>query len=101
MTTNNTLWIHHARPRSSWYELPAEAKATYLDRWAAIDAAAMAAGATSSGAHTVRGQSAYSTVEVWNFANYDAAYDFWGEKVAAEYGRWFVFANSVGTRTST
>lgn len=101
MSTNNTIWIHHARPRSSWYDLDADTRAAYVDRWRAIDASAEAAGATSSGTHTVRGQSAYSTVEVWNFENYDAAYDYWGEKVAAEYGRWFVFANSVGTRTST
>jgi hypothetical protein len=101
MSTNNTIWIHHARPRSSWYELDADTRTEYVERWKSIDASAIATGATSSGAHTVRGQSAYSTVEVWNFENYDAAYDYWGEKVAAEYGRWFVFANSVGTKAST
>jgi hypothetical protein len=101
MSTNNTLWIHYARPRSSWYELDASTRAAYVDRWKAIDVAAEATGATSLGAHTVRGQSDYSTVEVWKFPTYDAAYDFWSEKVTAEYGRWFVFSNSVGTRTAT
>ncbi|KJF19301.1 hypothetical protein EEB13_30265 [Rhodococcus sp. WS3] len=98
---NSTIWIHHARARSSWYELDAEAKTTYAERWRAIDAAAIANGATSTGSHTVRGQSDYSTVEVWTFDSYDAAYDFWEQKVTAEYGRWFVFANSVGAKADT
>lgn len=93
---NNTIWIHYARPRSSWYELAKVRRAELELRWAGVDAAAVEAGAQSMGTYFIRGQSDYSTVDVWSFADYEAAYQHWTTKVAAGYAEWFEFSNNVG-----
>lgn len=94
----DTLWIHYALPRTAWYELDEDRRRTEQDRWAAVRHASLAAGATSSGAFGVRGQSDFSTVEVWTFPDVDAAYDHWERLTAAGYARWFEAANNLGTR---
>lgn len=96
---NNTIWIHYARPRSSWYELDKARQAELERKWADVDTAAVGSGAQSLGNYFVRGQSDYSTVHVWSFAGYEAAYAHWTAKVAAGYAEWFEFSNNVGNRT--
>lgn len=95
---NTTIWIHYARPRSSWYGLPEDSRADLIRRWAAVDADAVGNGAQSLGSYFVRGQSDYSTVDLWSFDGYEAAYDHWTAKVAAGYAEWFEFSNNVGNR---
>jgi hypothetical protein len=95
---NTTIWIHYARPRSSWYELAEDTRTELTEKWAEVDAAAVEEGAQSLGTYFVRGQSDYSTVDVWSFAGYEAAYSHWAAKVAAGYAEWFEFSNNVGNR---
>lgn len=95
---NTTIWIHYARPRSSWYELPEDTRTELEQRWAGVDAEAVEAGAQSLGSYFVRGQSDYSTVDVWSFDGYEAAYTHWTARVAAGYAEWFEFSNNVGNR---
>lgn len=93
---NDTIWIHYARPRTSWYELDEPQRAEHEAAWRSLDAAALDAGATTQGSFSVRGQSDYSTVQVWTFPSYDAVYDYWESKVEHGYAQWFDFANQVG-----
>lgn len=95
---NTTVWIHYARPRSAWYELPDQTRTELQRTWAALDSHAQSAGAQSMGSFFVRGQSDYSTVEIWSFTGYEAAYEHWAAKVAAGYAEWFEFSNNVGNR---
>lgn len=98
---NNTIWIHYARPRSNWYELPEAQREELGQKWAGVDAAAVESGAQSMGSYFIRGQSDYSTVDVWSFAGYEAAYAHWTAKVAAGYAEWFEFSNNVGNSVTT
>lgn len=93
---SNTLWIHHARPRSSWYRLLEEERQTLLARWASLDSGAIDDGATRVGTYAVRGQSDYATVEVWQFDAPESVHAFWERRVAADYAVWFAFANQIG-----
>jgi hypothetical protein len=98
MTT--TIWIHQARPRTAWYELGDEKKRELRDRWNSLDTAAVESGAEHVGTYSVRGQSDYSTVEVWRFESPERVFDFWNARVAADYAVWFAFSNQVGSSVS-
>ena len=93
---NDTLWIHHARPRSTWYRLPEDERHALLARWAAIDAQATDDGAVRVGSYAVRGQSDFATVEIWQFPTPEDIHGFWEQRVSADYAVWFAFANQVG-----
>ncbi|MGV9799044.1 hypothetical protein ACWDTP_13420 [Mycobacterium sp. NPDC003449] len=93
---NDTLWIHHARPRSGWYRLPEQERRALRARWSALDAQATTGGAVRIGDYAVRGQSDFATVEVWQFATPEDIHGFWERRVAADYAVWFAFANQVG-----
>ncbi|MEW2549357.1 hypothetical protein AB0910_26900 [Streptomyces sp. NPDC047002] len=94
----DTLWIHYALPRTAWYVLDEAEQRAARERWAAVREASLAAGATTTGPYTVRGQSDFSTAEVWTFPDADAAWDHWERLTAAGYARWFETANNLGTR---
>jgi len=90
------VWIHYARPRSPWYGLDEAEQRRLRTSWAAVDAASTADGGEPQGRFQVRGQSDWSTVELWRFPTYDAAYAHWSAKIAAGYAQWFAFANNIG-----
>ena len=90
------IWIHQARPRTSWYSASEEEKSALLQRWSASDAEALAAGSDRIGTYSVRGQSDYSTVELWRFASPELAFDFWERRVRDDYAVWFAFSNQLG-----
>lgn len=90
------IWIHFALPRTSWYEQSEESRRELESSWDAVRADSRSQGASSDGRYHVRGQSDYSTVEVWRFLSADAAFDHWQQLVAAGYGRWFQSSNSLG-----
>lgn len=93
-----TIWIHFALPRSAWYEQP-EADRQELERqWEELRAHSLSQGATSDGRYHIRGQSDFSTVEVWRFPDSEAVFDHWQRLTAAGYTRWFRSANSFGAR---
>jgi hypothetical protein len=92
---NKTLWIHHARPRPTWYELEPAEKSNLRDRWSRLDAQATQDGAQQLGTFSVRGQSDYSVVSIWQFVSPEAVHQFWSERVAAEYATWFAFSNEI------
>ncbi len=96
---NDTIWIHYALPRSSWYELVEDTRAELQKRWDKIDNDAISAGAQNMGTYFIRGQSDYATASVWAFPSYDSAYDYWAAKVSAGYAEWYDFANNVGRRS--
>ncbi|MDV3125770.1 hypothetical protein M1247_12655 [Mycobacterium sp. 21AC1] len=93
---NDTLWIHHARPRSNWYRLPENEQHALLARWSAVEEQATANGAVHVGNYAVRGQSDFATVDIWKFATPEDIHGFWERKVAADYAVWFAFANQIG-----
>jgi hypothetical protein len=76
-----------------------DARADLQKRWDAVDDKAIEAGAENIGTYFVRGQSDYSTTQVWLFPSYESAYAHWTAKVAAGYAEWFDFSNNVGRRT--
>jgi hypothetical protein len=90
------VWIHYARPRSRWYALDPAEQDRLREEWAAVDAASASDGGEPQGVFRVRGQSDYSTVELWRFRSYDSAYAHWAARLAAGYAQWFAFANNVG-----
>jgi hypothetical protein len=96
---NDTIWIHYALPRSTWYELGEDVRDELQKRWEGIDNEAVEAGAVNMGSYSIRGQSDYSTTAVWSFPSYESAYQYWTAKVAAGYAEWFDFSNNVGRRT--
>jgi hypothetical protein len=93
-----TVWIHQARPRTSWYALDEGRRAELRSAWAALDQEVIAQGAERVGAYTIRGQSDFSALEVWRFAGPEAVYDFWAKRVQADYAVWFAFSNQVGVK---
>lgn len=90
----DTVWIHQARPRTAWYDLDEEARAQLRSKWAATDAASRSA--IRIGEYSIRGQSDYSTVELWSFPSSDEAYTFWEARVRTDYAVWFAFSNQLG-----
>ena len=90
------VWIHQARPRTSWYTVAEDEKAALRRRWRASDDEAVAAGSERIGTYSVRGQSDYSTVELWRFAGPELAFDFWERRVREDYAVWFAFSNQLG-----
>lgn len=93
---SDVIWIHFALPRSAWYEQSENRRAELERRWEEVRAGSRAQGAANGGRYHVRGQSDYSTVEVWRFADADAAFDHWVRLTAAGYGQWFRSSNSLG-----
>lgn len=93
---NPVLWLHHARPRSSWYTLDADERRRLTEDWRRTDDASLSAGAEHLGTFRVRGQSDWSTVSVWRFADVDAAMRHWEARVEAGYASWFAFSNELG-----
>lgn len=59
--------------------------------------ASQAKGATKVGRWSVRGQSDYSTAEVWFFSDTDAVLAHWDGLVAAGYPVWFATSNVLGS----
>jgi hypothetical protein len=97
---NPILWLHYARPRSRWYDLPAPERERLLRDWRAIDAASIETGGKHLGDYRVRGQSDWSTVSVWKFPDVDAVVTHWQARVRAGYSTWFAFANSMGSKAT-
>lgn len=96
---SDVLWIHRSRPRSGWYELSDEARAQHRSRWTETRRDAMKAGGQHLGEFGVRGESDFSTTEVWLFPTPEAVFDHWAALTSAGYAEWFVCANSVGLRS--
>jgi len=92
----NVIWIHQARPRPGWYELSATDKTELLESWEGLNSRATESGAEHLGKYSVRGQSDFSTVEVWKFDGPEEAFRFWSDRVEASYAAWFTFANQLG-----
>ena len=97
---NGIIWIHQARPRTSWYSLEQARKVELRATWLTLDAEAAAMGAARVGDYTIRGQSDYSTLEVWQFADPECVYDFWAKRVQADYAVWFAFSNQLGVESA-
>lgn len=93
---SEVVWIHYSRPRPGWYELDEPARDGANADFAAVRDASEGHGGTQVGSYFVRGQSDYSSVEVWTFPDVDAAFDHWRRLVDAGYAKWFDAANSVG-----
>ncbi len=89
-----TIWIHQTRNRPGWYELPPHEQDRLRAQWDEADA--VQKGAILVGRYTIRGQSDYSTLEVWELPSPEAAYDFWDNRVRAGYTVWNISANLVG-----
>lgn len=94
-----TIWIHQARPRPSWYELDRGRQAELHTEWAHLDRHATANGAVWLGSYSIRGQSDYSTLELWRFKTPEEAFNFWTTRVTAGYSTWFAFSNQIGVST--
>ena len=92
------IWIHYARPRTAWYGLAEQERLDRAAQWDDVRAASETAGGRQLGEFTVRGQSDYSTTELWLFPTADAAFDHWQRMTAHGYAEWFDAANSIGTR---
>lgn len=90
------VWIHYSRPRPPWYELPEAERAALRQAWNEIASHSEASRGQRLGRWHVRGQSDYSTVEIWRFAEVEQAFDHWARLTAAGYRDWFAFANNVG-----
>jgi hypothetical protein len=90
------IWIHFALPRTAWYEQSDQSRRELEGSWEAVRADSRSQGGLSDGRYHVRGQSDYSTVEVWRFPSTDAAFDHWQRLVAAGYGRCFHSSNCLG-----
>jgi hypothetical protein len=90
------VWIHYARPRPHWYALNEIDQAACKTSWKEIARASENSGAERVGQFHVRGQHDYETVEIWRFANAEAAADHWSRLTAFGYNEWFAFANNIG-----
>ncbi len=93
---SDVIWIHFALPRSAWFERSAAERQRWEGSWNEVRAASLAHGASNQGRYHVRGQSDYSTVEVWHFPHADAAFDHWVRLTGAGYSEWFQSSNSIG-----
>ena len=93
---SSCIWIHYTRPRPHWYELDAREQADRKAQWRLVAQDSQARGAVPLGRYHVRGQHDYETVEIWRFANAEAAFDHWAGLTAKAYGEFFAFSNNVG-----
>lgn len=94
--TNDTIWIHYARPRSHWYRLPETEKAEKQAGWDGIARQAVAEGALALGDYHIRGQHDFQTVSIWRFPSPEAAFEHWSRLTAAGYNEWYAFTNNIG-----
>jgi hypothetical protein len=78
--------------------LDEDLRRSFQERWRRVRSASLAAGASTEGIFNVRGQSDFSTAEVWIFPTVDAAYAHWEQLTAAGYSQWFESANNIGTK---
>jgi hypothetical protein len=92
------LWIHYTRPRTAWYELTEADREALSAGWVEVRRASTNAGGQQLGEFNVRGQSDYSTAEVWLFPSAEDAFDHWARLTHAGYAEWFVAQNNVGLR---
>lgn len=92
------VWIHYNRPRTSWYELDEQQRATEQARFGSVRHTSQERGGASHGTFSVRGQGDYSSVEIWTFPDAEAAFDHWRRLVDAGYAKWFESANNIGVR---
>lgn len=93
---NNILWLHFSRPRPHWYEA-SDSRRDELDSvWAGVRVASVGRGAVRLGSWSVRGQHDFSSVEVWQFPDIDAAASHWLRLVDAAYTDWFAADNVIG-----
>lgn len=90
------IWIHFALPRSDWYQEPAQRQDELEGVWDLVRTETLSRGATTEGRFHIRGQSDYSTVEVWHFPDAEAAFDHWARLTSAGYGRWVQSSNCMG-----
>lgn len=95
----STVWIHHARPRTRWYDTDPATQNTHRMSWSEVDQRSMNAGGHRIGVFRARGQSDWATVELWTFSSPEQAFDHWTAKVDSGYAEWFAFSNSIGTHT--
>lgn len=92
----DSIWVHQARPRTTWYGLDEERRVELRETWAKLDEKAARRGAERIGTYAIRGQSDYSMLEVWRFGAPEAIHEFWAERVQADYAVWFAFSNQLG-----
>lgn len=93
---SESIWIHYARPRPRWYLLTPAEQQEKQARWQALSHQATLAGARFMGRYHIRGQHDFETVEVWNFPDAQAAFQYWSGLTDAAYNQWFAFANNIG-----
>ena len=90
------IWIHYARPRPHWYALGDAVREAHEAKWRAEADKSVAAGGDRLGRYHVRGQHDFETVEIWRFANPEAAFAHWSALISAGYGDFNAFANNIG-----
>jgi hypothetical protein len=90
------IWIHYARPRPHWYDLDTAARALRQSAWQAAAAASTAQGGTCLGTWHVRGQHDFETVEIWRFADAEAAFAHWARLTQAGYAEFNASSNNIG-----
>lgn len=93
---SGTIWIHYSRPRPQWYRLSAEEQANRRSTWDQAARASIDDGAKKVGSYHIRGQHDFQTVDIWQFANAEAAFDHWARLTAVGYNELFAFSNNVG-----
>lgn len=67
-----------------------------MQRWDELDAFALGDGGEFFGRYSIRGQSDFSTLEIWKFASASRAHEFWERRVEGSYSRFFAFSNQLG-----
>jgi hypothetical protein len=91
-----TIWIHYSRPRPQWYRLSAEQQSERRDAWHTVEKVSIEGGAKRVGSYHIRGQHDFQTVDLWQFASPEAAFDHWARLTAVGYNELFAFSNNVG-----
>jgi hypothetical protein len=90
------IWIHYTRARPHWYELEVADRDAKLHAWARVRGESERLGGRCHGRYHIRGQSDYTTVEIWNFQSVEHAFDHWSRLTSAGYAEWFLSANNIG-----
>ena len=93
---SHCIWIHYARPRPHWYALDDAVRDAHQAQWKIASDKSVAAGGARLGRYHVRGQHDFEIVEIWRFANAEAAFAHWSALTSAGYGEFNAFANSIG-----
>jgi hypothetical protein len=93
----DVVWVHYARPRPHWYSASREEQRRLQSLWAEVAEHSRARGAARIGRWSVRGQSDFSTVEIWTFGDAEAVLEHWNGLIEVGYPEWFSCANSLGT----